>query len=70
MGKFFFGMMIYLLVAQVSQIALIALDTHFKWGLQTRTLATLPLIGKITPLAVIFIVILVGLRWALYRLNI
>lgn len=71
MGRFFFGMMVYLLAAQVMQIVLVYLDAAY-WHktLETTVLTTVPVIGKVTPLAIIFVVILIGLLWALYHFNI
>ncbi len=70
MGKFMFGMLIYLLGAQVVQYLLIFADARFHLHLATTKLFTLPLFGAVTPLALIFIAVLGVMLWALYKFNI
>lgn len=72
-GKFFFGMMVYLLAAQVLQIGGLYLDAKFGWNLnnpKTHKLFDLPILGAVTPFTLIFLGLLAVLLWALYKFNI
>jgi hypothetical protein len=70
MGRFFIGMMVYLLAAQFFQIGLTWADVTYHWQLERKQLFTLPVIGNVNALVLIFMVVLVGLLWALYRFKV
>jgi hypothetical protein len=63
-------MIIYLIGAQIATYGLAFLNTHFNWQLDKKVFFTLPLLGAMTGIQVIFIVILVGLLWALYKFKV
>ncbi len=70
MGRFLMGMIIYLIGAQIATYGLAFLNTHFNWQLDKKVFFTLPVLGAMTGIQVIFIVILVGLLWALYKFKV
>jgi hypothetical protein len=71
MGRFFLGMMLYVFASYVVQILLYVLDGKVFHNKLTATyLFTLPILGRINIMALIFIPFLVILLWALYKFKI
>jgi hypothetical protein len=70
MGRFMLGMVAYLIGSYVIQYLIIFLDVKFKWGLEKKTLVTLPLLGPINGITLIFMLSLVGLLFALYKFRV
>lgn len=71
MGRFFKGMIFYVIGSYIVQIGLFLLDAKIFHGrLNTTYLFTLPIFGKVNIMALIFIPFLILLLWALYKFKI
>ncbi len=72
MGRFFMGMMIYLFVSYLMQFVLAVLNVKvFHYALtNTVLIRKLPLLGDLNVMSLIFILILVGVLWGLYKFKI
>lgn len=73
MGRFFTGMMAYVIGSFLLQYLLLLANSYFKLNLNaTQTLfpRNTPLIGSMTSFAIIYLLLLIALIWALYRFNI
>ncbi len=70
MGRFMMGMVAYLIGSYVIQYLVIFLDVKFKWGLEKKTVVTLPLLGPINGITLVFMLSLVGLLFALYKFRV
>lgn len=71
-GRFFIGMLVLFVALQALQFGLIWLNSVTKNALNDtkHPLFTLPLIGKVTPLILIFFAAVVLVYWAMIRFNI
>lgn len=70
MGRFFMGMMIYLFASYLFQIVLAILDVKvFHNALSKTVLFKLPF-GPVNIMTLLFIALLVGLLWGLYKFKV
>ncbi len=69
MGRFFFGMMLYMVLAFAAQFVL-AYVFSFVPGKGQQVLFNIPVLGPITEYLLAWMVVLIGILWGLYKLKI
>lgn len=69
MGRFFFGMSLYMVLALAAQVGLGYLFQVMP-GHGAQVLVTLPIIGNVTLALFTWMVVLIGILFALYKFNI
>jgi hypothetical protein len=69
MGKFFFGMMLYMVLAFAAQFVLAFVFSHVP-GKGQQVLFTVPLLGPVTEYLLVWMLTLIVILWGLYKLKI
>jgi hypothetical protein len=69
MGRFFFGMMLYMVLAFAAQFVLAFLFSYVP-GKGQQVLFTVPLLGPITEYLLAWMLVLIVILWGLYKLKI
>lgn len=69
MGRFFFGMMLYMVLAFAAQFVL-AYVFSFVPGKGQQVLFSIPVLGPITEYLLAWMLVLIGILWGLYKLKI
>lgn len=69
MGRFFFGMMLYMVLAFAAQFVLAFVFSYVP-GKGQQVLFSVPLLGPITEYLLAWMVVLIAILWGLYKLKI
>jgi hypothetical protein len=70
MGRFFFGMSLYMVLALAAQFALTFIFQRLPSSYSTQPLFTLPLLGGVTTYLLVWMAVLVAILWGLYKFNV
>jgi len=70
MGKFFFGMSLYMILALAAQFALSFIFGRLPASYSTQALFNIPLLGPVTTYLLVWMVVLIGILYALYKFNV
>jgi hypothetical protein len=69
MGRFFFGMMLYMVLAFAAQFVLAFVFSYVP-GKGQQVLFSIPVLGPITEYLLVWMLVLIGILWGLYKLKI
>jgi hypothetical protein len=69
MGRFFFGMMLYMVLAFAAQFVLAFVFSYVP-GKGQQVLFNVPLLGSITEYLLVWMLVLIGILWGLYKLKV
>ncbi len=70
MGKFFFGMSLYMILALAAQFVLSFIFARLPASYSTQALFQIPLLGPVTAYLLVWMVVLIAILYALYKFNI
>jgi hypothetical protein len=70
MGRFFLGMSLYMVLALAAQFALSFVFARLPASYSTQPLFTLPLLGGVTPYLLVWMLVLIGILYALYKFKV
>ncbi len=70
MGRFFFGMMLYMVLAFAAQFVLAFVFGSLDPKKGQEILFTVPVLGPITAYLLVWMLVLIGILWGLYKLKI
>jgi len=70
MGRFFLGMSLYMVLALAAQFVLSFVFARLPASYSTQPLFTLPLLGGVTPYLLVWMLVLIGILYALYKFKV
>ncbi|HEY7350561.1 MAG TPA: hypothetical protein VH599_19790 [Ktedonobacterales bacterium] len=70
MGRFFFGMSLYMILALAAQFALSFIFQALPESYRTQAIVTLPLLGGVTPYLLAWMIVLILILYALYKFKV